>query len=411
LFAFTAAILGGIGSPLGALASGLSLGITSAFSDYVLQAQWTPVLLQALLIGLLVLRPTGFSGDLTEAVTAPRDAVMVATRQPTVSFFRSRWFYGGLLLLIGGLPLFFDIHWQIIATGIGVYALLALGLNVLLGFAGVLDLGYAVSFGLGGYTAAALMLSRGRPEFILVALVSMAVAMGFGLLKGLLTQRVRDDYLAVITLALGLLMRRAVINLDTFSGGIGGIAALPPPKVAGTFLADPTTQYYLIVGVVVLVALFVRQLAQSPIGRAWHATSEDETAAAASGLPVARYRLLGVVISAAIAGLAGALYASLFAYVAPDQMDFHVSALTLAMVILGGVGSVPGAILGAVLIAGYDRLLIPWLGQIVTTFGWGQLALGSAPDIRGASYFSFGLALYLTVLWRGRRRTKSLSEN
>jgi len=209
LLAFTAAILGGVGSPVGAVISAMLIGVASALSDYFLAAQWTPVLLQALLIGLMIARPTGIaSEDRSEDLDAKRDSIMTTLSGRTR--WRRRWVWSAILLA-AIFPLIVGIQWQVLVTGVSVFILLALGLNVLLGLAGI-------------------------------------------------------------------------------------------------------------------------------------------------------------------------------------------------MVILGGAGDVAGAILGAAIIAGYDRLLIPRLGDVLAFLQLGNISVGYAPDVRGASYLSFGLALYLTVLLRARRK-------
>jgi len=415
LLAFTAAILGGIGSPLGALISAMMLGIVGSLSDYFLAAQWTPVLLQGLLIGLLILRPTGFaSEDRNEDLSAnQRDSVAV-----TLSGIRlglNRWVVWGLVGLVIVFPLIdsvLNLHWQVLLTSIGIFMMLALGLNLLLGVGGILDFGYAVSFGVGGYFAALVTnqyigLGKYLPQpFDFLAVVALAALVTglFGYVKGRLTLRLRSDYLGVVTLSIGLLAGLVIINLNKITGGVGGIAALPPPTILGFTITNATAQYYMVFGLVVLVALMSQRLIQSHIGRAWLAGSEDEVAAQGMGTDVLRYKTLALVVSSMIAGVAGAMYAATFSYVSPDMVNFHISALLLAMVILGGAGSVPGVILGALIIVGYDRLLVPRIGELLALLWPSGLSLGYAPDIRGASYFNFGVALYLTVWWRGRRK-------
>jgi branched-chain amino acid transport system permease protein len=147
------------------------------------------------------------------------------------------------------------------------------------------------------------------------------------------------------------------------------------------------------------------RLRNSRIGRGWRALSEDETAAASSGVNTARSRLLAFSLGAMVAGIAGVLFASIFSYVDPDVSDFRISAMTLAMVVIGGAGSVPGAIIGALLVAGYDQLLIPLLGaQLAQSQQSPNSLLASIFDVRALSFLSFGLALYLTVLLRARGR-------
>jgi branched-chain amino acid transport system permease protein len=420
LLAFTAAILGGVGSPIGALISAMLLGIAGSFSDFYLQAQWTPVLLQALLIGLLVLRPTGFAAeDRTEDLAVgQRDSVAVIgsdDRRP-----RNRWLMAGFVALIAIFPLLdtaFELRWQVLAASIGIFMVLALGLNLLLGIAGILDFGFAVSFGIGGYVAAWLTnrwygLGQFLPQpfdFIVLLGLTALITGAFGFLKGRLTLRLRSDYLAVVTLALGLLVRRAIVNLDDWTGGTGGLAALPPPSIFTVLLSNPTAQYYLVFAMVLLIAFLSQRLIRSHLGRSWLAGNDDELAAAATGVDVVGYKTLALVVSSAIAGIAGAVYAATFNYVSPDLVDFHISSLLLAMVILGGAGSVPGVILGALVIVGYDRVVVPRIGDLLASLG--GLNLGYAPDIRGASYLNFGLALYLTVLWRARRKVETPTRN
>jgi len=415
LLAFAAAILGGIGNPIGALLAALLLGVFTSFSDYALSATWTPVLLLMVFIGLLLWRPTGLAGDeRSEDLMAgnDRDAIMI---NPAGRRSRSARWLAVALIALAIFPLIsiaLDLGWQITVKGIGIFILLGLGMNLLLGLAGVLDLGFAVSFGIGGYVTAILTNRFGglgallpQPiDFLFVAAISMTLAGLFGAVKGSFTRRLRSDYLAVATLALGLLVRRVVINAYGITGGAGGLSAVPPPVILGRAVDDSFAQYYLVFALVVLAALLSQWLIRSRTGRAWLASSQDELAAASSGINVARYRLLAFVISSALAGLAGALYASNFAYVSPDMVSFNITTMTLTMVVLGGAGSVPGVIFGAILVIGYDKLFLPrlaaWVAQLQPT------RIGSVPDVRGASFFNFGLALYLTVLWRGRRREK-----
>jgi branched-chain amino acid transport system permease protein len=192
------------------------------------------------------------------------------------------------------------------------------------------------------------------------------------------------------------------------TGGAGGIGALPPPSILSVSLSGPTAQYYLVFGLVALAALFSLRLIHSRTGRAWRASSDDAGAAASAGVNVGRYNLLAFVLSSALAGLAGSLYASTFAYVDPDLLAFNISILALTMVILGGAGSVPGAFLGAIAIIAYDKVVVPQAATLLALFWPTGAHIGQVPDIRGTSFFNFGLALYLTVLirarWTGRGR-------
>ncbi len=402
LFAFAAAILGGIGSPFGALVSGLLLGSLSAISDYFLASQWTPVLLQLLLLTLLTLRPADLDLPEFESAQSSRQAVPQTPRS-------NRWLLPGLVGLLLSFPVFNALlGWkaQTISLEIGVFMLLALGLNLLLGWAGLLDLGYLVGFGAGAYVTALLLPIR--LDFSLILGLSAALAALFGQLKGRLALHLRQDYLAVAMLTLGLMLPQVITNL-TWTGGVGGLAALPPPEILGHPLRLPVEKYYLIAALILGVVWGSRRLLRSALGRAWRAGSADEVAAVSCGINVSATRTLAFGLSAAVAGLAGSLYVGSFAYIAPDLLEFPILAMLLAMVILGGSGSVAGAMLGALLVIAYDKLLIPWLGQALLVFQPQGLQIGSAPDLRGVSYFSFGLVIYLTVLWRFQQRDKTIS--
>jgi len=340
--------------------------------------------------------------------TSARDSVILTA---PVQAHRSRRWLVVVLIVLAVLPILttlFNWNGQILIRGLGIFILLTLGLNILLGMAGVLDLGYAMSFALGGYTAAILTLHF-KLDFILVMLASAAFAGLFGALKGSVSNRLRGDYLAVATLALGLITQQVIVNGSDLTGGASGLSAVPYPKLFGFVLAVPSAQYYLVFVVVLLAALASGRLMTSRTGRAWLAASEDETAAVASGVNASRYRQTAFIFSSALAGIAGALYASTFSYIDPDIAAFHVSAMLLAMVILGGAGSVTGAILGTLLIYSYDKVIISQIASIIALYWPQNTYIGQVPDIRGTNFFDFGLALYLTVLWRARKRGNDLS--
>ncbi len=407
LTAFAAALLGGVGNPLSALLAGLVLGVGAAGSDYFWQARWTPVLLQGLLIGLLLLRPTGLLASGEEAALT-EDGALGRSRPGRWTPASRRLALG--LLLLGALYPWLDAglgwHRASTMTSLAIYALLALGLNLLLGVAGLLDLGYAVSFGLGGYVAALVSSppTGGRVDFIFVLAASAAAAGLYGALAGPLTRRLGRNYLAIVTLALGQMAQQTLVNLGGLTSTGGSLAAIPAPTLFTIALASPVARYYLAFGLAALAAFGSWRLIRSRVGRAWLAASEDETAAASHGIDPGRYRALAFVVSAAIAGAAGALYATSFSYIDTGAVDFRLSAMVLAMVILGGAGSVPGAVAGALVIGAYDVIVIPLLGGLLAQFQTGDLRFGSAFDARGLSYLNFGLALYLTVWLRARRR-------
>jgi branched-chain amino acid transport system permease protein len=411
LVAFTAAVLGGIGQPGGALWAGLLLGTIGTLSDYFLAAQWTPALIMAMLIMLLIWRPLGLSGEQRGADDAPAEPIDAAARH---SGRRTLLLRGALLALGLAYPLLDQAlgwHQGAIATGILIFALLVLGLNVLLGFAGLLDLGFAAVFGIGAYTAGLLTVPGGplagllgpHPNTLLVLALSGAAAGLVGLLSAALTFRLRGEYLAIVTLAFGQLAPRLIDNFSALTGGARGMAGLPPPTLFGLAFQHPAARYYLALALLLLAAGASLRLASSRVGRAWAAMSVDELAAASSGVPVRRYRALAFVVSSAVAGMAGALFASSFSYIDPDQSAFRLSALALAAVVIGGAGSVEGVIAGALLVAGLDQLAIPLGGAAFDR----AIAAGASPWLaalspRELNFLAFGLAIYLAMRLRAR---------
>lgn len=395
LLAFAAAILGGIGSPVGALISALFIGVVSSLSDYYLSAQWTSVLLLALLVALLVWRPTGLASTGEAEKTALRDSIILTAPGKG----SGSWRWALLVAAFGVLPLFFENSQSILRIA-GIFILLALGLNIALGLAGILDFGFAVSFGLGAYAAALLA----KFDASLILLVGVALGAFFGWIKGGLARRLHGDFLAVATLALGLLARQVAINLNGWTGGAGGLGGFQALHFLGVALAAPSAKFYLVFIFVLLAAWTSARLIASRTSRAWLASSEDEAAALASGVDVGRVRARALIVSSALAGLAGALYAGTLLYVDPETMSFHISAMALTMVILGGAGDVSGVILGALALVLYDKVIVGRIADLLALIWPAGLAIGSAPDIRGASFFNFGIALYLTVLLRARRK-------
>ncbi len=235
-------------------------------------------------------------------------------------------------------------YWTGVATRIGLYATLALGLNVVVGFAGLLDLGYVAFFGIGSYIYAFLAsphFGLHWPTLAVLPIVLVATAIA-GVLIGAPTLRLRGDYLAIVTLGFGEITYLLLINLDrpiNITGGPSGIVTIDPPSFFG-WTATRNTQYYYLFLAAAALALFVSaRLRHSRIGWAWQAIREDELAARVMGINTTVAKLQAFAIGAALAGLAGALLASWQRSVFPDNFLFTESINVLAMVIIGGSGS------------------------------------------------------------------------
>ena len=253
---------------------------------------------------------------------------------------------------------------------VGIYALLAMGLNVVVGFAGLLNLGYAAFFAIGAYTYALLNLNAGCPFWIGLPLAGL-VSMVFGFIIGLPSIRVRGDYLAITTLGFGEIVRIAFNNLDHWTGGPNGLLGIQRPRLWGwgSFSVNPTPYFYLVLLLVAVTAYFLFKMSDSKFGRALIAVREDELAATCMGIPAVRVKLYAFGLSSFIAGIAGAVFAAKQTIVTPDSFDFVLSVLILAMVVLGGMGNIWGSVLGALVLGILPELLREFSSYRMLIFG------------------------------------------
>ena len=244
--------------------------------------------------------------------------------------------------------------WQtVLVDQMGIYVLLAVGLNVVVGFAGLLDLGYIAFFAIGAYTTAYFTDKLPvHPPFTLNPFFVFPIAVGAALLAGVIlggpTLRLRGDYLAIVTLGFGEIVRITAVNSDGITNGPQGAFGIPHFSAFGYhWTLDSLPYYYLLLVVVAVVVFFFRRLDDSRVGRAWAAIREDEVAAAATGIPTLKFKLMAFAIGASTSGFAGVIYASKVGFINPDNFPLLLSILVLTMVIFGGMGSIYGVILGA----------------------------------------------------------------
>lgn len=229
-----------------------------------------------------------------------------------------------------------------------IYMVLTLGLNIVVGMAGLLDLGYIAFYAVGAYSAALLTTHFNWPIWAVFP-VGAALAALCGVLLGLPTLRLRGDYLAIVTLGFGEIIRIALNNLDSITNGPKGISGIAKPALMGMTLRHVNYLYFIILAILVLTWFVLRNLENSPIGRAWIAIREDELAAGAMGINTTQMKLLAFATGAGFAGLAGVFFGSKMGFVSPESFTFVESVLIVSMVVLGGLGSMPGVVLGAVL--------------------------------------------------------------
>jgi branched-chain amino acid transport system permease protein len=278
----------------------------------------------------------------------------------------------------------------------GAFVLLALGLNVVVGFAGLLDLGYAAFFAIGSYTFAMLASPQFGihiPFWVMLFLAS-GVAAVFGILLGAPTLRLRGDYLAIVTLGFGEIVPQTFLNLSQWTGGPNGIGSLDQPAIFGyRFGFNALPYYYLMLGLIAVAVLAANNLRASRLGRAWMAIREDELAAAHVGINTTATKLAAFAIGASFSGLAGCAYASKLQLVSPDQFGFNVSVAVLSMLVLGGMGNIPGVIVGSLVISSLDRFILPQASNFMQNFG---LSI----DLTNSRFLIYGSILVLTMLFR-----------
>lgn len=310
-----------------------------------------------------------------------------------------------------------------------MYALLAMGLNIVVGYAGLLDIGYVAFFIIGVYAQAfftspnSIFVRNGLvPEFMqgfwVAMLFSWILAAIFGVLIGAPTLRLRGDYLAIVTLGFGEIVPDFFTNASGITGGPRGIGQIgkPPtiPLPGGNEISFSTTDtlawFYLLMGVGLLSLFMITRLYDSRMGRAWQAIREDEIAAASVGIHPVTTKLWAFALGASFAGFAGSVYAGYVQVVYPDQFQFSLSILVLAMVILGGIGNIYGVLAGALIIGLFDRILAVRLTGPMQALGrqmqdWPGF-LGSIGDffskhsLTSDRFLIFGLALVLVMVLR-----------
>lgn len=259
-----------------------------------------------------------------------------------------------------------------------LYVILALGLQTTVGLAGLLDLGYAAFYAIGAY-AYALASTRWGVPFWLGLPLGALVAAGFGVLLGVITLRLRGDYLAIVTLGFIQIVHLVLVNWDSVTNGPNGILNIGRPQIGPFTLAGPAQFYYVTLAVALLAIVVNTRLGASRVGRALLAIRDDELAAESMGVPTTRLKVMAFALGASWAGVAGVCFAARYAFVSPESFTFFESVVILAMVVLGGMSSVTGVAIAAVAI-----VVLPEL-------------LRGVDDFRMAA---FGAALVAVMAWR-----------
>jgi ABC-type branched-subunit amino acid transport system permease subunit len=283
----------------------------------------------------------------------------------------------------------------------GVFILLALGLNIVVGFAGLLDLGYAAFFAFGAYLYAfgASPFSHLHLNFLLLLVLGAVVAAIFGIALGAPTLRLRGDYLAIMTLGFGEIVPIVFLNAQKYTNGTNGIGGVDRPNIFGfTFPGIDQTAYYVLMAVVItVVMILVYRLLDSRIGRAWAAIREDELAAAANGINTVTTKLAAFALGATTAGFAGVLNASKLTIVDPTQFGFQVSFVVLSSIVLGGMGNPFGVAVGAFILYNIQAVLLKQLNATMENL---HVPILQDIDFVKFQFLLFGIALVLMMMFR-----------
>ena len=281
-----------------------------------------------------------------------------------------------------------------------LYVLLALGLNIVVGFAGLLDLGYIAFYAVGAYVYALLA----SPQFGLhlpfwvILPIGAAVAALFGVLLGAPTLKLRGDYLAIVTLGFGEIVRIFLNNLSrpvNITNGPQGISGIDPFALPGFRFDSPIKYYYLLLAVALVIIAVNLRLQNSRIGRAWEAIREDETAARAMGIDTRNLKLLAFAMGASFGGIAGGMFSAIQGFISPESFVLVESIMVVSMVVLGGMGNIWGVILGALLLSFVPEIL-RWTVTPVQEALFGRMIV--EPEV--IRMLLFGLALVLVMLFR-----------
>ncbi|HBI24505.1 MAG TPA: branched-chain amino acid ABC transporter permease [Nitrospiraceae bacterium] len=273
-----------------------------------------------------------------------------------------------LLILLIFVPFALNNYYIDILTITGIYAILALGLNIVVGLAGLLDLGYIAFYAIGAYSYGILNTEFGIP-FWPALLIGGLLAAFAGMFLGMITLRLRGDYLAIVTLGFLMIVHLILNNWDSLTHGPNGILGISSPSIGKFVFSEPIHFYYLILAISILAIFIINRINNSRIGRAWIAIREDEIAASAMGINVTTMKILAITLGASWAGVAGVFFAGRYSFISPESFTFLETVIVLSMVVLGGMGSIPGVILGAALLIILPEVLRGFQDYRMLVFG------------------------------------------
>ncbi|HMK61020.1 MAG TPA: hypothetical protein VK452_07730 [Dissulfurispiraceae bacterium] len=256
------------------------------------------------------------------------------------------WLVLSLVVILAVCPLVLNNYFIDVLIMAGIYSILAVGLNVIVGFTGLLNLGFAAFYACGAYTYALLNTQLGLGFWVCLPISALLTSCA-GFLLAVPALRLRGDYLAIVTLGFGEITRLILNNWDSLTHGPNGITGIEAPAIAGISLHDQHYYFYLVFCALAISLLIIKRVETSRFGRAWKAIKENEIAASSIGINTTKYKLFAFAFGSLWAGIAGMLFAAKMQFVSPESFTFMESILILSMVILGGLGNTYGAVLGA----------------------------------------------------------------
>jgi branched-chain amino acid transport system permease protein len=404
---FIAVAIGGMSSLPGAIAGGLFLGVAEQLAAGYVSSLFANALALCLLLVTLLWRPQGLftarrtmRHDVREESRVHRAVIRLEGRGAAI---------GGVavVLVLAVLPVFIGdggLLSSLVITGILFIAVL--GLDALMGYAGQVSLGQSGFMAIGGYTAAILVTTYDAPTLVGI-LAGVAASVACALLLSLVTMRLRGAYLALATLTFALLVDSMTVGLTDVTGGPSGLVGIPSFSIAGFAFDTPASMYYLVLVLIAVLTLLLLGAMRSGFGRALRAIRADQTAAAALGIDVPRHKMAAFAISAALASLAGSLYAFDIHFLAPEMVSAPRSFELIAMLVLGGEATLVGGLAGAALIT-----LLPTIFQplaLYKTFAEGAILVLVFQHLP-AGIFGSGVQLLSSARsglpWLGRRFAK-----
>jgi len=373
---FVANLIGGLGNVPGAVVGGLLLGLIETFGVALLGSTYRNLFAFVILLGVLVVRPTGLFGARRALPPEPLTGTFVPSSQPVRL---PPWLVAAALVAAVLLPFIStDPYLLQIFTSAWLFAMLALSITLVTGVAGQISLGQAGFLAIGGYASALLSMRLGLPvelSLILGAILAAAV----GTLLTWPVFRLRSQYVALATLGVGEVINQIVLTWEDLTNGPLGLSNIPPLSFFGLPITQNAPIYWAALALLVVSALFQWRLMRSHLGRTWRALRDDEVAARAFGIVPNRYKALAFIAGGLVAGLSGAFTAHMYSYINNETFAATTSILGLTMVILGGMGNMAGAVVGAVALTALPELFRP---------------------LADARYLIYGLVLLLLVRFR-----------